>query len=206
MLNIVKLDYHGCQCSRPDDRDPRSGPLLQDARRPCRRGEGHRLRRRRRARSSVCSVPTGPARRPRCACSRPCSSRRPAGDRRRPRPRPQPREVRRRIGYVAQVGATPAAGTVVGEELDHAGPPAGPEQGRRRRAARRARAAARPRRPRARARCSSCPGGQRRRFDIALGLMHAPTLVVPRRADHRAGPAEPREPVGAHPLAARRRA
>src|SRR5215210_1437347 len=29
----------------------------------------------------------------------------------------QPREVRRRIGYVAQVGATPAAGTLVGEEL-----------------------------------------------------------------------------------------
>src|ERR1700712_3966221 len=29
----------------------------------------------------------------------------------------QPREVRRRIGYVAQVGAMPSAGTVVGEEL-----------------------------------------------------------------------------------------
>src|SRR3954447_4666286 len=29
----------------------------------------------------------------------------------------QPRDVRRRIGYVAQVGATPAAGTVLGEEL-----------------------------------------------------------------------------------------
>src|SRR3954453_13606944 len=29
----------------------------------------------------------------------------------------EPREVRRRIGYVAQVGSTPAAGTVVGEEL-----------------------------------------------------------------------------------------
>src|SRR6478609_4413843 len=28
-----------------------------------------------------------------------------------------PREVRRRIGYVAQVGATPSAGTRVGEEL-----------------------------------------------------------------------------------------
>src|SRR3954469_1443969 len=29
----------------------------------------------------------------------------------------EPREVRRRIGYVAQVGATPSAGTRVGEEL-----------------------------------------------------------------------------------------
>ena len=29
----------------------------------------------------------------------------------------EPREVRRRIGYVAQVGAAPAAGTRVGEEL-----------------------------------------------------------------------------------------
>ena len=29
----------------------------------------------------------------------------------------EPREVRRRIGYVAQVGAMPSAGTVVGEEL-----------------------------------------------------------------------------------------
>src|SRR3954452_16017777 len=29
----------------------------------------------------------------------------------------QPREVRGRIGYVAQVGATPSAGTRVGEEL-----------------------------------------------------------------------------------------
>src|SRR6476619_4407526 len=28
-----------------------------------------------------------------------------------------PREVRRRIGYVAQVGAAPSAGTLVGEEL-----------------------------------------------------------------------------------------
>src|SRR3954451_23986381 len=29
----------------------------------------------------------------------------------------QPRDVRRNIGYVAQVGAMPSAGTVVGEEL-----------------------------------------------------------------------------------------
>src|SRR5215210_4834960 len=29
----------------------------------------------------------------------------------------EPREVRRHIGYVAQIGAMPAAGTVVGEEL-----------------------------------------------------------------------------------------
>ena len=31
--------------------------------------------------------------------------------------RADPREVRRRIGYVAQIGATPAPGTILGEEL-----------------------------------------------------------------------------------------
>ena len=88
----------------------------------------------------------------------------------------QPREVRRRIGYVAQVGAAPSAGTLVGEELitqarlqglsksDAAGRLAeiaprldlGGLEGRA---------------------LLELSGGQRRRFDVALGLMHAPPLV-----------------------------
>ena len=47
-------------------------------------------------------------------------------------------------------------------------------------------------------------GGQRRRLDVALGLIHQPAAGVPRRADVRAGPAEPPQHVGPHPPAARR--
>ena len=46
-------------------------------------------------------------------------------------------------------------------------------------------------------------GGQRRRLDIALGPGPLPAAGLPGRADHRAGPAEPQQPVGAHPPAAR---
>lgn len=87
-----------------------------------------------------------------------------------------PREVRRRIGYVAQVGAVPAAGTVVGEELIVQGRlqgmtkadaearmesllPSLSLEGFEKRA------------------LSEMSGGQRRRFDVALGLMHSPRLV-----------------------------
>jgi ABC-2 type transport system ATP-binding protein len=88
----------------------------------------------------------------------------------------QPREVRRRIGYVAQVGAAPSAGTKVGEELITQARLQGLSK---------ADAAARlhdvaPRldlgglEGRALLELS---GGQRRRFDIALGLMHEPRLV-----------------------------
>ena len=39
-------------------------------------------------------------------------------------------------------------------------------------------------------------GGMKRRLDLALALVHSPAHPVPRRADHRARPAEPLGPVG----------
>jgi ABC-2 type transport system ATP-binding protein len=88
----------------------------------------------------------------------------------------EPREVRRRIGYVAQVGAAPSAGTLVGEELI--------TQGRLQGLSKSA-AAARLREVAPRLDLGGLEGrallelsgGQRRRFDVALGLMHAPQLV-----------------------------
>jgi ABC-2 type transport system ATP-binding protein len=88
----------------------------------------------------------------------------------------QPREVRRRIGYVAQVGAAPSPGTLVGEELVTQARLQGLS------------------RTDARARLEvlapsldlgglegrallELSGGQRRRFDVALGLMHSPSLL-----------------------------
>jgi len=88
----------------------------------------------------------------------------------------QPRDVRRNIGYVAQVGAMPSAGTVLGEELVTQARLQGLSK------------------PDAMARLAELAprldlgglegrallelsGGQRRRFDVALGLMHAPRLV-----------------------------
>ena len=88
----------------------------------------------------------------------------------------QPREVRRRIGYVAQVGATPAAGTRVGEELVTQAR----LQGLSKAAAQARLATVAPRLDLAgledRA-LLELSGGQRRRFDVALGLMHDPPLV-----------------------------
>ncbi|MDQ6838492.1 MAG: ATP-binding cassette domain-containing protein [Actinomycetota bacterium] len=88
----------------------------------------------------------------------------------------KPRHVRRRIGYVAQVGAAPSAGTVVGEELVTQAR----LQGLSKSNASSRLADIAPRldlgglegRP-----LLELSGGQRRRFDIALGLMHAPRLV-----------------------------
>jgi ABC-2 type transport system ATP-binding protein len=88
----------------------------------------------------------------------------------------QPRDVRRRIGYVAQVGSAPSAGTRVGEELVTQAR----LQGLSKTAAAQRLAAVAPRldlgglEGRALLELS---GGQRRRFDIALGLMHEPRLV-----------------------------
>jgi ABC-2 type transport system ATP-binding protein len=88
----------------------------------------------------------------------------------------EPREVRRRIGYVAQVGSAPSAGTIVGEELITQARLQGLSK---------VQAAARLKdlAPRldlggleARA-LLELSGGQRRRFDVALGLMHSPGLV-----------------------------
>ncbi|MFN2560731.1 MAG: ATP-binding cassette domain-containing protein [Jatrophihabitans sp.] len=88
----------------------------------------------------------------------------------------QPRDVRRRIGYVAQVGAAPSAGTLVGEELVTQARLQGLSKSA---ASERLRQVA----PRldlggleGRA-LLELSGGQRRRFDVALGLMHSPQLV-----------------------------
>ena len=88
----------------------------------------------------------------------------------------EPREVRRRIGYVAQIGATPAPGTILGEELVAQARLQGMSK---------ADALSRlvellPRLDLAgfeRRALSEMSGGQRRRFDVALGLMHSPTLL-----------------------------
>jgi ABC-2 type transport system ATP-binding protein len=88
----------------------------------------------------------------------------------------EPREVRRRIGYVAQVGAAPAAGTRVGEELVTQGR----LQGMSKAEATARVAAVAPQLDLAglenRA-LVELSGGQRRRFDIALGLVHSPSVV-----------------------------
>jgi ABC-2 type transport system ATP-binding protein len=88
----------------------------------------------------------------------------------------EPRDVRRRIGYVAQVGSAPSAGTLVGEELITQARLQGLSKAQ---AAERLREVA-PQLDLAglegRA-LLELSGGQRRRFDVALGLMHAPPLV-----------------------------
>src|SRR5579875_2668696 len=88
----------------------------------------------------------------------------------------QARDVRRRIGYVAQVGAAPSAGTLVGEELVTQARLQGLSK-----------AEAMDRLTQVAPRLDlgglesrallELSGGQRRRFDVALGLMHAPRLV-----------------------------
>ncbi|MDT4911263.1 MAG: type transport system ATP-binding protein [Pseudonocardiales bacterium] len=88
----------------------------------------------------------------------------------------QPRDVRRRIGYVAQVGAAPSAGTLLGEELIAQARLQGMSKSD---AADRLREVA-PRLDLAGLESRALlelSGGQRRRFDVALGLMHSPQLV-----------------------------
>ena len=88
----------------------------------------------------------------------------------------EPREVRRRIGYVAQVGSAPSAGTVVGEELITQARLHGLSKADA--ASRLAELAPRLDLGGLEQRALlELSGGQRRRFDIALGLMHAPPLV-----------------------------
>ena len=87
-----------------------------------------------------------------------------------------PREVRRRIGYVAQVGAMPSAGTLVGEELVTQARLQGLSNSDA--AARLADIAPRLDLGGLEGRALlELSGGQRRRFDVALGLMHSPRLV-----------------------------
>ena len=86
------------------------------------------------------------------------------------------RAVRGRIGYVAQIGAMPSPGTRLGEELMAQAR----LQGMSKSAAADRLAALAPRLDleglEGRA-LSELSGGQRRRFDVALGLMHDPKLV-----------------------------
>src|SRR4051795_4880512 len=87
-----------------------------------------------------------------------------------------PREVRRQIGYVAQVGAAPSAGTIVGEELVTQARLQGLSKTEA--AARLTEVAPRLDLGGLEGRALlELSGGQRRRFDVALGLMHAPKLV-----------------------------
>ncbi len=88
----------------------------------------------------------------------------------------EPRAVRRRIGYVAQVGAAPSAGTLVGEELVTQARLQGLSKADA--TARVADVAPRLDLGGLEGRALlELSGGQRRRFDVALGLMHSPRLV-----------------------------
>jgi ABC-2 type transport system ATP-binding protein len=88
----------------------------------------------------------------------------------------QPREVRRRIGYVAQIGAAPSPGTRLGEELVSQARLQGLSKTDA--VARLAELAPRLDLSGLEERAlSELSGGQRRRFDVAIGLMHSPTLV-----------------------------
>ena len=154
------------------------------------------------ARSSASSARTAPGRPPRCACSRLCSAptsgtaqvaghdllRDPVG-------------VRRRIGYVAQGGVTLPQARAGEEVVDQArlyGVPTAAGDAPRAGAVR----PARPRGPvgpalRVALRRPAPPARHRH----GPGPLARPGL--PRRAHHRARPAVPREPVGAHPQPAR---
>ena len=86
------------------------------------------------------------------------------------------REVRRRIGYVAQIGATPSPGTRLGEELIVQAR----LQGMTKSQAQDRLVELLPQLDLGgfeRRTLAEMSGGQRRRFDIALGLMHDPKLV-----------------------------
>jgi ABC-2 type transport system ATP-binding protein len=90
--------------------------------------------------------------------------------------RTEAQEIRRRIGYVAQIGSAPAPGIRLGEELITQAR----LQGLAKSDATDRLAELAPRLDLAglegRA-LSELSGGQRRRFDVALGLMHRPSLI-----------------------------
>jgi ABC-2 type transport system ATP-binding protein len=88
----------------------------------------------------------------------------------------QPRDVRRQIGYVAHVGAAPSAGTRVGEELITQARLQGLSKADA--AMRLAEVAPQLTLDGLEGRAlQELSGGQRRRFDVAIGLMHRPTIV-----------------------------
>ena len=117
-----------------------------------------------------------------------------------------PVEVRRRIGYVAQaIGATGGGSdpnATVGEEITLQAQlyrvPQGEIAERTSRLARQLDLGGLDDRL-----VKTLSGGQRRRLDISLGLVHSPRAGLPRRAHHRPGPAEPQQLVGSHPQAPR---
>ncbi|WP_024288815.1 ATP-binding cassette domain-containing protein [Cellulomonas sp. KRMCY2] len=89
--------------------------------------------------------------------------------------RRDPSGVRRRIGYVAQSGSTSGAARAGEEVIDHAllyGVRRGPAEARARELFTQLELDGLWDRT-----CSSLSGGQRRRLDIALGLVHVPALV-----------------------------
>ena len=87
-----------------------------------------------------------------------------------------PRNVRRNIGYVAQVGSAPSAGTLVGEELITQARLQGLSKADA--VSRLAELAPSLQLNGLEGRALlELSGGQRRRFDIGLGLMHSPQLV-----------------------------
>jgi ABC-2 type transport system ATP-binding protein len=87
-----------------------------------------------------------------------------------------PRNVRRNIGYVAQVGSAPSAGTRVGEELVTQARLQGLSKADAVKRLAELTPALQLNGLEGRA-LLELSGGQRRRFDIGLGLMHSPGLV-----------------------------
>ena len=87
-----------------------------------------------------------------------------------------PRNVRRNIGYVAQVGSAPSAGTLVGEELVTQARLQGLSKADAVRRLAELAPSLQLNGLEGRA-LLELSGGQRRRFDIGLGLMHSPELV-----------------------------
>ena len=147
------------------------------------------------AASSGCSAPTAPARRPRSASSPRCCSPTRARPRRRPRRRAAtPRRCARRSASPASTPPSTRTSPASRTSRWSAGCTTCAARGARARADELlerfdlADAAKRP--------AKTYSGGMRRRLDLAAALVVPPAGPVPRRADHRARPAQPARHVG----------